>query len=72
MRWGPPSRKLKVDKDSMWLKTDKSNYFTKFHKMIEEGIIYQVFASTNDSTLKDLRLFQGSLYRNFENWKKSA
>ena len=48
---------------------DKLDYVSKFHQMIVEDINYGVATPTKDTTLKNLKLFQNFLYRNFKNNK---
>ena len=48
---------VKGDKDSSVVIMDKPDYVIKYQRvMIEEGINNGVYAQTNDTTLKDLRV----------------
>ena len=58
---------LKGDKDSSIAIMDKSDYVSKFHRLIEKGIDNSVYAPTNNTTLEDLKFLHNFLYRDFQN-----
>ena len=48
---------------------DSKKYYEKLETMVNEGIKSGIYKETTDTTLHDLKLFQDSLYRNFQDYK---
>ena len=56
------------DQDWRLVIMDKLNYACKSCRMIEEGINNGVYASTNDTALEDVKLFESFLHKNFQDY----
>ena len=56
---------LKVDKDSSVVIMNRWEYIEKPEGMIGEEVKKGTYKKTEDTTLQDLKKYQGFLYRNF-------
>ena len=54
------------DKDSCVIIITREDYNDKLEAMLNDGISKGIYAPTEDTTLRDLKLFQGFLHRNFK------
>ena len=57
------------DKESCVVLIDKTDYQDKLQKMVEDGIKNGIYKVAEDNTLKDLKLFNSFLYRNFRKYE---
>ena len=61
---------VKADKGSSLVIMKKSDDVTKLDALIDDGIIKSAYVETSGNTLKELRRFQGFLYRSFHNYER--
>ena len=54
------------DKDSCVVIMTREDYNDKLEAMLNDGISKSIYARTEDTTLRDLQLFEGFLHRNFK------
>ena len=54
------------DKDSCVIIITREDYNDKLEAMLNDGISKSIYARTEDTTLRDLQLFEGFLHRNFK------
>ena len=57
------------DKESCVVLIDKTDYQDKLQKMVDDGIKNGIYKVAEDNTLKDLKLFNNFVYRNFRKYE---
>ena len=54
------------DKDSCVVIMTREDYNDKLEAMLNDGISKSIYARTEDTTIRDLKLFEDFLHRNFK------